>query len=55
MIRKLFFDTDCISSFLWVREENILFKLYPERIVLPKDVVSELSNPSIPQRNAARF
>ncbi|MCD8501304.1 MAG: hypothetical protein LRY71_05990 [Bacillaceae bacterium] len=48
MTSKLFFDTDCISSFLWVREENILFKLYPGRIVLPKDVFNELSNPSIP-------
>lgn len=48
MTSKLFFDTDCISSFLWVKEENILFKLYPGRIVLPKDVFTELSNPSIP-------
>jgi len=36
MTNKLFFDTDCISSFLWVKEENILIKLYPGRIVLPK-------------------
>lgn len=48
MIDKLFFDTDCISSFLWVKEENILFKLYPGKIVLPKQVFNELSNPSIP-------
>ena len=48
MTEKLFFDTDCISSFLWVKEENILFKLYPGRIVLPKQVFNELSNPSIP-------
>ncbi|WP_201024189.1 hypothetical protein, partial [Tepidibacillus decaturensis] len=48
MTSKLFFDTDCISSFLWVKEENILFKLYPGRIVLPKEVFIELSNPSIP-------
>lgn len=48
MTDKLFFDTDCISSFLWVKEENILFKLYPGRIVLPKQVFNELSNPSIP-------
>lgn len=48
MTEKLFFDTDCLSSFLWVREENILLKLYPGRIVLPKQVFDELSNPSIP-------
>ncbi|HHV17631.1 MAG TPA: hypothetical protein GXZ27_02050 [Thermoanaerobacterales bacterium] len=48
MTDKLFFDTDCISSFLWVKEENILLKLYPGRIVLPKQVFEELSNPSIP-------
>ncbi len=48
MTDKLFFDTDCISSFLWVKEENILFKLYPSRIVLPKQVFNELSIPSIP-------
>ncbi len=48
MTEKLFFDTDCISSFLWVKEENILFKLYSGRIVLPKEVYVELLNPSIP-------
>ena len=48
MTEKLFFDTDCISAFLWVKEENILFKLYPGRIILPKPVFNELSNPSIP-------
>lgn len=48
MTNKLFFDTDCISSFLWVKEEYILFKLYSGRIILPKQVFKELSNPSIP-------
>lgn len=48
MTNKLFFDTDCISSFLWVKEENLLLKLYPNRIILPKQVFEELSNPSIP-------
>ena len=48
MIDKLFFDTDCISAFLWVKEENILFKLYPGKIILPKPVFNELNNPSIP-------
>ena len=48
MTDKLFFDTDCISSFLWVKEENLLLKLYPGAVVLPKQVYDELSNPSIP-------
>ena len=48
MTDKLFFDTDCISAFLWVKEENILFKLYPGKIILPKLVFNELNNPSIP-------
>jgi predicted nucleic acid-binding protein len=48
MTDKLLFDTDCISAFLWVKEENILFKLYPGKIILPKPVFNELTNPSIP-------
>lgn len=48
MIKQLFFDTDCISSFLWVRQENILLSLYHGKIVLPQEVYIELSNPSIP-------
>ena len=51
MTDKLFFDTDCISSFLWVKKENILFKLYPGKVILPKQVYDELSNPSIPHIN----
>ena len=45
---KLFFDTDCISAFLWVGQEAILPKLYPGRIVIPEPVYDELSNPRIP-------
>ena len=48
MTSSLIFDTDCISSFLWVNRENILIKLYPGRIVLPTRVYAELSHPSIP-------
>ena len=47
MIDTLFFDTDCISAFLWVRYENLLVKLYPGRIVVPKQVYDELSTPGI--------
>jgi predicted nucleic acid-binding protein len=31
-----------------VKEENLLLKLYPNRIILPKQVYDELFNPSIP-------
>lgn len=47
MTKKLFFDTDCLSSFLWVNNTNILQELYGGVIVLPDPVYQELSNPSI--------
>lgn len=42
MTEKYFFDTDCLSAFLWVREESILAKLYAGRIILPAQVYHEL-------------
>ena len=42
MTEKYFFDTDCLSAFLWVREESILARLYSGRIILPEQVYSEL-------------
>jgi hypothetical protein len=48
MTEQLFFDTDCLSSFLWVRRENILLQLYSGRIILPQQVFNELSNPIVP-------
>ena len=39
---KFFFDTDCLSAFLWVREDSILAKLYGGRIILPAQVYGEL-------------
>jgi len=44
---SLFFDTDCISAFLWVGNESLLPQLYPGRIVIPRPVYDELSNPRI--------
>lgn len=44
MTEPLFFDTDCISAFLWVDNESILVKLFPGRIVIPKEVYDELSH-----------
>lgn len=48
MTDKLFFDTDCLSAFLWVNDTNILHELYGGRIVLPEPVYREISNPCIP-------
>lgn len=48
MIDDLFFDTDCLSAFLWINDTNILQTLYGGKIVLPEPVYQELSNPSIP-------
>jgi len=44
---SLFFDTDCLSAFLWVGNENLLVKLYPGKVVIPKQVYDELSFPRI--------
>lgn len=49
MTDDLFFDTDCLSAFLWINDTNILHELYGGKIVLPEPVYRELSNPSIPQ------
>lgn len=47
MTNPLFFDTDCLSAFLWVRDESLLAQLYPGRVVIPRAVYTELSNPTI--------
>ena len=39
-----FFDTDCLSSFLWVKEETIILNIFTGRIVIPKVVLDELSS-----------
>ena len=44
LTETLFFDTDCLSAFLWVDNESILAKLYPGRVVIPKQVYDELSH-----------
>ncbi len=48
MSKSIFFDTDCISSFLCINEENLLKKLYSKRIILPNQVYKELSHSNIP-------
>lgn len=48
MTNDLYFDTDCLSAFLWINDTNILHELYGGNMVLPEPVYQELSNPCIP-------
>lgn len=34
MTEPIFFDTDCLSAFLWVDNQSLLAQLYPGRVVL---------------------
>ena len=42
LTEEYFFDTDCLSAFLWVREESILARLYAGKIILPMQVYKEI-------------
>lgn len=48
MTEPLFFDTDCLSAFLWINNQSLLAQLYPGRVIIPAQVYAELSIPSIP-------
>lgn len=48
MTDDMFFDTDCLSAFLWINNTNILQELYGGKILIPEPVYQELANPSIP-------
>ena len=52
LTESLFFDTDCLSAFLWIHNESLLSKLYPGRLVIPKAVYTEFCRPSIPHLKA---
>jgi hypothetical protein len=39
----LVFDTDCLSSFLWVKRTDIIKQLFPGQIIVPSIVTNELS------------
>lgn len=47
LTKIIFFDTDCISAFLWVNNESILEKLYYGRIIIPRMVYNEMSKPRV--------
>ena len=44
---KIFFDTDCLSTFFLIKKENYLLDLYGERITLPCKVFREFTK--VPQ------
>ncbi|NCB42810.1 MAG: hypothetical protein EOM59_09340 [Clostridia bacterium] len=48
MTDSLFFDSDCISAFLWVGEQNLLTLLYPGKLAIPKPAYDELAYPTTP-------
>lgn len=52
MTDDLFFDTDCLSAFLWIDQADLLERLYGGRIMIPAPVYRELSNPCIPHMKA---
>ncbi|ADY14296.1 hypothetical protein [Sphaerochaeta globosa] len=43
LIDPIYFDTDCLSAFLWVKHENVLQSLYPGRLFIPYETYSEIS------------
>jgi predicted nucleic acid-binding protein len=47
LTESLYFDTDCLSAFLWVKAEHLLTRLYSGKIKIPQPVYNELSAPEI--------
>ncbi len=43
------FDTDCISSFLWVKRLDVVKNLFPNQIIIPQTVYDELNKIQNPQ------
>lgn len=43
------FDTDCISSFLWIKRLDIINTLFPNQIIIPQTVYDELNKIKNPQ------
>ena len=43
------FDTDCISSFLWIKRLDIINTLFPNEIIIPQSVYDELNKIKSPQ------
>ncbi len=52
---KIIFDTDCICSFLWIKQLDLLFKLFNKTIKIPEAVYIELSNGGFSKENSYVF
>lgn len=48
MTDDIYFDTDCISAFLWTKSECIVENMYKGKIAFPEPVYNELCNPVVP-------
>lgn len=45
--KDIYFDTDCLATFLLVGKEEILEKLFKGRIIIPRQVYAEINKPAI--------
>ena len=43
MTKVIFFDTDCISSFLWTNTEYLLIHCFGSEMIIPRQVYNEIS------------
>ncbi len=43
MTKVIFFDTDCISSFLWTKTEYLLVHCFGSDMIIPRQVYDEIS------------
>lgn len=43
MTKVVFFDTDCISSFLWTKTERLLIHCFGNDMIIPRQVYNEIS------------
>lgn len=44
MTEVIFFDTDCISSFLWTKTEHLLIHCFGNDMIIPRQVYNEISS-----------
>jgi len=51
MTKIVFFDTDCISSFLWTQTQHLLIHCFGNDMIIPRQVYNEISRvPHLRQR-----
>lgn len=45
--KQIYFDTDCLATFLLVGKEEIIEKLFIGKIIIPRQVYAEIDKPAI--------